>query len=159
MSNDDSDTAPCSILVVDDNHDALESLAMLLTMEGYSVCTAGGGLEALKRVEQDLPDVAVIDITMPGMDGNEVARRVRAQPWGQHIILLALTGWAPDAHGISPEEAGFDGHVMKPVDIEQLKEIMARARARARNRARIAQAGRRSDTDPGNLRGAPSSRH
>jgi CheY-like chemotaxis protein len=157
MSNGDSETERCSILVVDDNHDALESLAMLLTMEGYTVFTAGGGPEALQRVEHDLPDVAVIDISMPGMDGNEVARRIRAQPWGQCMILLALTGWAPDAHAISPEQAGFDGHVMKPVDIEQLKEIISRARARAR--ARIAQAGRRTDTDPGNLRGAPSSRH
>jgi CheY-like chemotaxis protein len=134
MSNDDSSKAPdssISILVVDDSPDTLDSMAMLLGFEGFAVHTALSGAQALQRAEQQPPDVALIDISMPVMNGYELARRIRAQPWGGRIVLLALTGWDPDFQAVSPEEAGFDAQVTKPVDIKQLKAAVVRARAKA----------------------------
>src|SRR5262249_33680837 len=85
------------ILIADDNIDALESLAALLELNGHQVYSAANGVVALDSAERHRPQVALLDIGMPMLDGYEVARRIRAQPWGQRITLVALTGWGQES--------------------------------------------------------------
>ena len=113
------------ILVADDNNDALESLATLLQLSGHEVYTASNGAVALESAEQHRPEVALLDIGMPKLDGYEVARRIRAQPWGQRITLVALTGWGQDSDRKRSQEAGFDSHLVKPLDLDKLTELLA----------------------------------
>ena len=113
------------ILVADDNNDALESLATLLELSGHQVYTAANGAVALESAEQHRPDVALLDIGMPKLDGYEVARRIRAQPWGQGMTLVALTGWGQDSDRRRSQEAGFDSHLVKPLDLDKLTELLA----------------------------------
>jgi CheY-like chemotaxis protein len=126
--NEDARVTPRRILVADDNADALESLAMLLQLGGHSVYTAGNGQQTLESAERYHPEVALLDIGMPEPDGYEVARRIRAQPWGQDMTLVALTGWGQDSDRRLSEEAGFDSHLVKPVDLEDLTEVLSRGR-------------------------------
>jgi signal transduction histidine kinase len=112
------------ILVADDNNDALESLATLLQLSGHEVYTAANGAVALESAEQHRPEVALLDIGMPKLDGYEVARRIRAQPWGQRITLVALTGWGQDSDRKRSQEAGFDSHLVKPLDLDKLTELL-----------------------------------
>ena len=113
------------ILVADDNNDALESLATLLQLSGHEVYTASNGAVALESAEQHRPEVALLDIGMPKLDGYEVARRIRAQPWGQRITLVALTGWGQDSDRKRSQDAGFDSHLVKPLDLDKLTELLA----------------------------------
>ncbi len=114
------------ILLADDNNDALESLATLLQLNGHEIYTATNGQLALERAEQHRPEVALLDIGMPMLDGYEVARRIRAQPWGGRITLVALTGWGQDADRRRSRDAGFDLHLVKPLDLDKLTELLAR---------------------------------
>jgi len=114
------------ILIADDNNDALESLATLLQLSGHEVFTATNGGTALQSVERHLPEVVLLDIGMPLLDGYEVARRIRSQPWGQRITLVALTGWGQDSDRRRSREAGFDSHLVKPLDLETLTDLLAR---------------------------------
>jgi signal transduction histidine kinase len=114
------------ILVADDNSDALESLATLLELGGHEVFSAANGALALESAERHLPEVALLDIGMPKLDGYEVARRIRAQPWGRHITLVALTGWGQDSDRRRSGEAGFDSHLVKPLDLDKLTELLSR---------------------------------
>ena len=114
------------ILIADDNNDALESLATLLQLSGHEVFTATNGGTALQSAERHLPEVALLDIGMPMLDGYEVAKRIRAQPWGQRITLVALTGWGQDSDRRRSREAGFDSHLVKPLDLETLTDLLAR---------------------------------
>jgi signal transduction histidine kinase len=128
------------ILIADDNNDALESLATLLQLSGHEVFTATNGGTALQSIERHLPEVVLLDIGMPLLDGYEVARRIRAQPWGQRITLVALTGWGQDSDRRRSREAGFDSHLVKPLDLETLTDLLARlpstsASSTARGRA------------------------
>ncbi len=113
------------ILVADDNNDALESLATLLQLSGHEVYTAANGAVALESAEQHRPEVALLDIGMPKLDGYEVARRIRAQPWGAGITLVALTGWGQDSDRRRSQEAGFDSHLVKPLDLDKLTDLLA----------------------------------
>ena len=113
------------ILVVDDIQDNVESLAILLRACGHEVETAQDGLAALARTVRFRPEVVLLDIGMPGMDGYEVCRRLRAQPWGRDLIILALTGWGQEEDQRRTREAGFDGHLVKPVDLADLSERLA----------------------------------
>jgi len=113
------------ILVADDNNDALESLATLLQLSGHEVYTAANGAVALETAEQHRPEVALLDIGMPKLDGYEVARRIRAQPWGARITLVALTGWGQDSDRRRSQEAGFDSHLVKPLDLDKLTDLLA----------------------------------
>jgi signal transduction histidine kinase len=113
------------ILVADDNNDALESLATLLQLSGHQVYTAANGALALESAEANRPEVALLDIGMPKLDGYEVARRIRAQPWGARITLVALTGWGQDSDRKRSQEAGFDSHLVKPLDLDKLTELLA----------------------------------
>jgi signal transduction histidine kinase len=119
------------ILVADDNSDALESLATLLELGGHEVFSAANGALALESAERHRPEVALLDIGMPKLDGYEVARRIRAQPWGRSITLVALTGWGQDSDRRRSGEAGFDSHLVKPLDLEKLTELLGRLPARA----------------------------
>jgi signal transduction histidine kinase len=105
-----------NILIADDNQDALESLALMLRLEGHEVHCASDGEEALALAGLRRPEIVVLDVGMPKLDGCEVARRIRAEAWGRNAILVALTGWGQDADRRRSREAGFDMHLVKPVD-------------------------------------------
>ena len=121
------------ILVADDNSDALESLSEVLRLQGHEVFSAANGSLAVEVAERNLPDVALIDIGMPLLDGYEVARRIRAQRWGKRVTLLALTGWGQEADRRRSSEAGFDLHLVKPLDVAKLSELLANLPAGAAN--------------------------
>ncbi len=112
------------ILIVDDNHDGAESLAVALRFLGHEVRTAHDGPAALSLGAVWSPEVVVLDIGLPGMDGYEVARRIREQPGSGGVRLVALSGWGqPDARDRS-SSAGFDAHLVKPVDLETLIKLL-----------------------------------
>jgi CheY-like chemotaxis protein len=113
------------ILVVDDNRDALESLARLLQLIGHEVYQAPDGLQALALAAEKQPDLVMLDIGMPGMDGYEVARRIRAEPWGQPMVLVAVTGWGQESDRRRSREAGFDSHWVKPLDAQKLAALLS----------------------------------
>ena len=113
------------ILVADDNLDAAESLAMLLTIEGNETLTAHDGLEALEVAAAFRPDVMFLDIGMPKLNGYEVGRRMRQHAWGKDVVLIALTGWGQEDDKRRSMEAGFDFHLVKPVLPDALDELLA----------------------------------
>jgi CheY-like chemotaxis protein len=113
------------ILVVDDNQDAAESLGMLLEMMGHDVRTAHDGLAAVEAVAASRPDVVLLDIGMPKLDGHGAARRIRELPGGTGVVLVALTGWGQDEDRRLSKEAGFDHHMTKPVEFSDLKKLLA----------------------------------
>ena len=119
---------PWHILLVDDNVDAVNSLALMLRLQGYDVRVAHDGTEALEAVRTFTPDVGVLDLGMPGMDGYELARRLRLQPGLAGILLVALTGWGQEEYRRRSREAGFDHHLVKPADPKVLRELLARSR-------------------------------
>jgi two-component system, sensor histidine kinase len=116
------------VLVVDDNHDAADMLGTLLETLGATVMVAHGGRAALHHLDRFEPDVVLLDIGMPGMDGYEVARRIRAHPAHAGTLLIALTGWGQDQDYQASKAAGFDHHMVKPPDIERLRELLIEAR-------------------------------
>jgi CheY-like chemotaxis protein/anti-sigma regulatory factor (Ser/Thr protein kinase) len=113
------------ILIVDDNEDGALSLAMLLKLEGHETHTAHDGLEAVAAAERIRPDAVLLDIGLPGLNGYEVCRRIRQQPWGKDIVLVALTGWGQEEDRHRSTAAGFDTHLVKPVDHDALAELLA----------------------------------
>jgi signal transduction histidine kinase len=115
------------ILVVDDNSDAAESLALLLQIDGHDVRTAFDGVEALDLAAGFVPDVMLLDIGMPRLDGYEVARRLRKQPWARDLALIALTGWGQEQDRRRTAEAGFNAHLIKPVGEAELRRAIAAA--------------------------------
>jgi CheY-like chemotaxis protein len=117
------------VLIADDNVDSAESLAMLLRLQGHHVEVVHDGAEALRRLEEFRPRFALLDIGMPKINGYEVARRIRAQPWGASLMLIALTGWGQEQDRRDALEAGFDHHLVKPVDTELLMQKMAQTTA------------------------------
>ena len=113
------------IVVADDNVDAAVSLAELLKLSGHDVHIAHDGLAAVKAAETFQPDVIVLDIGMPALNGYEAARRIRSQGANGDVLLIALTGYGQDSDKSRAKEAGFDLHVVKPVDIAKIEEILA----------------------------------
>jgi PAS domain S-box-containing protein len=113
------------VLVVDDNEAAAEMLAMLLGMLGNDVRTAGDGEQALEVGAEFQPEVVLMDLGMPKMDGYEAATRMRATPWGRHAVLIALTGWGQEEAKQRTEAAGFDHHLVKPANPGALQAILA----------------------------------
>src|SRR6185369_7887820 len=95
------------ILIVDDNRDSADSLGMLLRIMGNDICTAYDGQRGLEFAEEFRPDVVVLDIGLPKLDGYEVCRRIRAQPWGKSVVLIAMTGWGQEEDRRRSHEAGF----------------------------------------------------
>jgi PAS domain S-box-containing protein len=115
------------ILVVDDHQDAVESLAMLLEISGHTAYTARDGEEALRTAEKTRPDVVLLDLDLPLIDGYEVCRRLRAHPWGKDALLVAVSGWAREKDRTRAREAGFDAHLAKPLELDQLLAFLASA--------------------------------
>jgi CheY-like chemotaxis protein len=113
------------ILVVDDNRDAAISLAMMLKLMGNLVQTAHSGHDALDAAERFRPEVVLMDVGMPGMDGYETTRRIREHPWGRELMILALTGWGQDTDRLQSQAAGCDGHLVKPVTFRDLENRLA----------------------------------
>jgi PAS domain S-box-containing protein len=117
--------ARCRVLVADDLHDAVETLAMMLRLSGHEVQTAHNGLEAVQAAATFRPDLALLDIGMPKMNGYEAARHIRQQPWGENVVLVAVTGWGQSEDKRRTMEAGFDHHLTKPVDPATLEKLLA----------------------------------
>jgi CheY-like chemotaxis protein/two-component sensor histidine kinase len=116
---------PLRVLIADDNLDAAESLTLLLRLKGHDAHAVFDGEAAIDSAERLLPQVALLDIGMPKANGYEVARRVRAFPWGKEIFLVALTGWGQESDKLQARQAGFDAHLVKPVLPETLDELLA----------------------------------
>jgi CheY-like chemotaxis protein len=112
------------ILLADDNRDAAESLAIILRLEGHEVDLAHDGAAALQLFAEKRPDVALLDIGMPKTNGYEVAKRIRANPGGAGVLLIAITGWAQDSDKARSRAAGFDHHLTKPVEPHTLIELL-----------------------------------
>jgi len=129
------------ILIVDDNRDALESLARLLQLAGHEIHQASDGPQALALAADKQPDLVMLDIGMPGMDGYEVARRIRAEPWGHAMVLVAVTGWGQDADRRRSRDAGFDSHWVKPLDAQKLAALLSGLPPLAQDTPAVAQAG------------------
>jgi signal transduction histidine kinase/CheY-like chemotaxis protein len=121
----------CRVLVVDDNHDASDMLGMLLTSLHATVRTVHSGPEALATFDEFDPDVVLLDIGMPFMDGYEVARRIRARR-GKGVRLIALTGWGQEEDVRRAERAGFDHHLVKPPDLEKLGKLLSQVHREGR---------------------------
>ena len=112
------------ILVVDDNVDAADALALLLRLSGHDAVTAFDGIEALDRAAKFQPDIVLLDIGMPRLDGYGTARAMRAEPWGRDLTLVALTGWGQPKDRDRTVAAGFDAHLVKPVAADALLEVI-----------------------------------
>jgi signal transduction histidine kinase len=121
------------IVVADDNHDSAEALATLLQLHGHDVRVAHDGVEAIRVAETFMPDVVLLDLGMPKMDGYEAARLTRTRPWGKNVMMIALTGWGQHQDRQRTAEAGFDAHLVKPVtDIDLFHVLASAAPDRAR---------------------------
>ena len=118
------------VLVVDDNTDAAETLATLLSIDGHDVRTAANGPAALEIIKDFHPDVAFLDIGLPGMSGYELARRIRAEPRLAGIMLVAVTGWGKDEDRCQSKEAGLDHHLTKPVHPREVQALVAQCAVR-----------------------------
>ena len=120
---------PRRILIVDDNRDSADSLAMLCKLGGNEVYAAYDGLEAIEAAAKHQPDLILLDIGLPELNGYEVARRIRAQASSKDVTLIALTGWGQKEDRKRSMDAGFDAHLVKPVDLELLRNLLARKNA------------------------------
>lgn len=117
-----------SIVIVDDNADAAETLAAAMEMLGYRTVVANNGRQALRAIAESLPHAAILDIGLPDMNGYDLARKIRSEPWGGKIALVAATGWGQEADKQAARDAGFDLHFTKPLDFmkldQQLRPLM-----------------------------------
>lgn len=120
---------PCRVLVVDDNVDSASSLAMLLQLGGHDVHTAHDPQAALQAAEALRPDCLLLDIGLPGMNGYEVCRILRASPWAKDALVVAVSGWGQEEDRRRSREAGFDHHLVKPVDYQALTDLILRGHA------------------------------
>ena len=117
------------VLVVDDNRDAADSMASLLRAMGHDVRVAYGGVDGLAQAGTFVPQIALLDIGMPDMDGHALARAIRALDVGPTMLLVALTGWGQHDDRERSRAAGFDEHVAKPIDVATLERLLARRQA------------------------------
>jgi CheY-like chemotaxis protein len=113
------------ILVVDDNHDSALSLAMMLSIMGHDTRTAHDGESAFATAETFLPDVVLLDIGLPKLNGYEVAQRIREKTWGASMYLIAVTGWGQDEDRQRSSEVGLNLHMVKPVEPSALEKLLA----------------------------------
>jgi CheY-like chemotaxis protein len=114
------------VLVVEDHASTANMLAELLRLESHEVDVAGDGPSALAKAQAAPPDVALVDISLPGMDGHEVARRLHAQAGDKRPLLIAITGNAQDEYRVRSEEAGIDLHLIKPIEPDELRRLLRR---------------------------------
>jgi PAS domain S-box-containing protein len=116
----------CRVLIADDNHDAAVSLSMLLQSMGHDTRIVHDGIEALEAAELFRPDVVLLDIGMPRLDGYETARRMAGEPWAATTQIVAVTGWGQETDRQRAKDAGFHRHLVKPVDLDALREVLSR---------------------------------
>jgi len=112
------------ILIADDNTDVVEAFEVMLRMLGHEVEIAHDGIQALEIAERSHPEVIVLDIGMPQLNGYDAARRIRQMPWSENAVLIALTGWGDEKDRRKSEDAGFDVHLVKPVDPVTLGNLL-----------------------------------
>ena len=110
--------------MVDDNIDAAQSLAMLLAVCGHETHVAHDGLAAIDAAERLRPDVILLDIGLPKVNGFEACRQIRQRPWGKDVVIIALTGWGQDVDRRRSQESGFDHHIVKPVEHAALVKLL-----------------------------------
>ncbi len=115
------------LLVVEDDPESLEMMGALLSLWGYEPRLVPHGFAALEAVEQEMPQVVLLDLGLPGMDGFEVARRLRSLPGGNALFISAVTAYRGEEHRRQARESGFDEYLTKPVDIETLRRLLSRA--------------------------------
>ena len=132
-SREKPSTRAVRILVADDNRDAAASLATLLTLDGHEIAVAHDGEAALASAEAFRPDVALLDIGMPNLNGYEVAQSIRAAQWGRSMLLVAVTGWGQSEDKRRAHEAGFDHHFTKPLDFDAFGTFLNDALTRQRD--------------------------
>lgn len=120
------------ILVVDDNHDSALSLAMMLSIMGHDTRTTHDGESAVATAESFLPDVVLLDIGLPKLNGYEVAQRIRESQWGASMFLIAVTGWGQDEDRQRSSEVGLNVHMVKPVEPAALEKLLAELRPAAK---------------------------
>ena len=142
----DGATARRRVLVVDDNRDAAISLAMMLRMMGNETQTAHDGQEALDVATAFRPDVILLDIGMPKLNGYDAARRIRQEAWGKNAVLVAVTGWGQDDDRRRSRESGFNFHMVKPIEPATLEKLLAGLQATTRVNVRLAASRRRAQT-------------
>jgi CheY-like chemotaxis protein len=118
-------SASLRILIVDDNKDAAVSMGMLLRILGHDIRIAGDGVEAVRLAGEFRPAVVLLDIGLPRLNGYEAAEQIRDQPWGERMVLIATTGWGQEEARRRSKEAGFDHHLVKPVDPEAVIQVLA----------------------------------
>lgn len=123
---------PLRVLVVDDNEDSAMSMALMLKILGHETQDAGDGLQAIEAANAFRPDLIIMDIGMPRLNGYEACRRIRSETWGQQMAIVALTGWGQAEDRKKSEESGFDGHLVKPVDMTALTSLLDRFGKRSR---------------------------
>jgi CheY-like chemotaxis protein len=128
---------PLKVLVVDDNVDTVLGFSMLLKASGHDVRTAHDGLSAVETAIAYRPDVVLLDIGLPGLNGYEVARRLRQHPNLKNTVLIALTGYGQDTDRQASKQAGFDHHLVKPARFDQLNKILATVQERLRTSAHL----------------------
>jgi PAS domain S-box-containing protein len=117
-------TGQCKILIVDDDEDTVTSMSMILRILGHDTYSAHDGEQAIEEARLHRPDIVLLDIGLPKMNGYEVARRIRQEPWGKEVKLVALTGWGQEGDKRRSKEAGFDYHLLKPVEPDALEELL-----------------------------------
>ncbi len=118
------------ILVVDDNRDGADSLAMMLRLTGNKVQTANDGVAAVAKAEAFQPEIILMDVGMPRLNGLDATRKIRARDWGRGMTIIALTGWGQEGDRERSREAGCDGHLVKPVNLEDLQKLLAELKGR-----------------------------
>jgi DNA-binding response OmpR family regulator len=116
---------PLRILVVEDDPESLHLMGALLSLWGHEPRLTPNGFAGLEAAEAEMPDVALLDIGLPGMDGFEVAQKLRAAPGGDSVLIVAVTAFRGETHRERALECGFDKYLMKPVDIETLRMVLA----------------------------------
>ena len=114
------------VLAVDDNRDVATSMAMMLRLMGNEVHIAHDGLDAVEAAEKFRPELILMDVGMPRMNGYEATRRIREQPWGKDMIIIALTGWGQDGDRVQSRESGCDGHLVKPINLLNLESLLSK---------------------------------
>ena len=117
------------ILMVEDTEDNRQIVRDLLSSVGYELIEAVNGEEGVAMAKQHKPDLILMDIQLPVLDGYEATRRIREQPWGRSILIIALTGWGQEGDKLQSREAGCDGHLVKPVSLPDLEKLLAEVEA------------------------------
>ena len=122
-------STPSATPIVDDSRDGASTLARMLRLMGNDVRTANDGLEGVEAAAEFLPEVVLMDVGMPVLNGLDATRRIREQEWGRTMRIIALTGWGQEGDKERSREAGCDGHLVKPVDLEGLEKLLGAGRS------------------------------